>query len=151
MQDLPPNYSSYSNGELLEALGAIDKSQFPERVSEIKAELSKRKTQTEATIKQKPLKNESSHVPNILTKTDGKIVHFIIRVWCIGLIYFPSSRLCEAFTAGTIYVKRHGDMTLAGEPIIFSFEVFKSVAVAVVLIFCFVKNPFSFFNKSGKA
>lgn len=151
MQDLRPNYSSYSNQELLEALEAIDKAQFPERVLEIKAELNKRKNQTGAVVKPISIKNESYNVPNILTKTDGEIVHLIIRVWCLALIYFPSSRLYEAFTEGTIYVRRLGDTTFFDDPIIFSFEVLKSVAGAVVLIFCFAKNPFALFKKSGKA
>lgn len=151
MQDLRPNYSSYSEQELHEALETIDKVRFPDRVLEIRRELSNRENPTNATNKESGSNSKSTNVPNILTKTDGKIFHFIIRVWCLILIYLPASRLYEAYLYGTIYRRRYGDVAFFSDPLTFSLEVLKSVIFAGILIFAFFKNPFSLFKNGEKA
>ncbi|WP_124916998.1 hypothetical protein [Alteromonas flava] len=129
----------------------IDKVRLPDRVIEIKRELSKRENQVKATNKEIVSNSKRNNVPNILTKTDGKIVHFIIRVWCLILIYFPTSRLYEAYLYGTIYYRRYGDIAFFDDPLAFSLEVFQSVLFAGLLIFAFIKNPFSLFKNEEKA
>lgn len=151
MNNFQPNYSTYSVSELKEALESIDKSLFPERVNQIQSELNKRTSKSQMKgdqTKQNEAMGSKPKVPNILTKTDSKIVHFIIRVWCIILFYLPAVDLHEIFTVGTTYARRHGTITFDSDPFIFSIEVLKSVFLAVLLFIGFVKNPMELGKKN---
>ena len=141
MSDLKPDYSSYSVAELNEAKESVDKLQFPERFAE------RGVGNPEATNVQKSAENPVKKVPNILTKTDSKIIHFIIRVWCIILFYLPASDLHEVFMEGTTYARRLGTISYDSNPISFSIEVAKSIVLAGLLIFAFIKNPLALGKK----
>ncbi|MEC8965240.1 MAG: hypothetical protein VX649_13155 [Pseudomonadota bacterium] len=148
MSDLKPDYSSYSVAELNEARETVDKLQFPERFAEIQSELAERGVgNPEATNAQKSAENTVKKVPNILTKTDSKIIHFIIRVWCIILFYLPASDLHEVFMEGTTYARRLGTISYESNPFSFSIEVAKSIVLAGLLIFGFIKNPLALGKK----
>ena len=148
MSDLKPDYSSYSVAELNEARESIDKHQFPERLAEIQSELAQRGVDNpETTNVQKSVKKPVEKVHNILTKTDSKIIHFIIRVWCIVLFYLPASDLHEIFMEGTTYARRLGTISYDSNPISFSIEVAKSIILSGFLIFEFVKNPLALGKK----
>jgi len=148
MSDLKPDYSSYSVAELNEARESIDKLQFPERLAEIQSVLAQRGVgNPETTNVQKSVKNPVKKVPNILTKTDSKIIHFIIRVWCIVLFYLPASDFHEIFMEGTTYARRLDTISYDSNPISFSIEVAKSIILAGLLIFGFVKNPLAWGKK----
>ncbi|MBO1254823.1 hypothetical protein J3L16_03860 [Alteromonas sp. 5E99-2] len=144
MNDFQPNYSTYSYFELKEALESIDKSLFSERANQIQAELDKRTSKSQMVgdhAEQIKATDNKLKTPNILTKTDSKIVHFIIRVWCMILFYLPAVELYEIITVGTTYARRHGTITFDSDPFIFSIEVVKSLIFAVLLVLGFFKNP----------
>jgi hypothetical protein len=152
MNNFQPNYSTYSDSELKEALDSIDKSLFCERTNQIQAELNRRTSKRQIAVEhvtQVKATDNKSKVPSILTKTDSKIVHFIIRVWCVILFYLPAVDFYEIITVGTTYARRHGTITFDSNPLIFSIEVAKSVFLAVLLILGFFKNPMTLGKKNA--
>lgn len=132
---IEPDYKNYSTSELKEAMGSIDRVSYPKRFKTIESELLKR---------QPVVVNEENPAVSIVTKTDGKIVHFIIRLWCVGLFYLPYSDLYEAYFEGTTYTRHHGLITYSSEPILFTIEIGQSIFFAAILILGFIKNPFDY-------
>lgn len=81
---------------------------------------------------------------NIVTKTDSKIVHFIIRVWCLIFMYMPGSDLYRAYTEHVVYYKRRGLISLSEEPSLFWWSVGYDLLLASILIAVIIKNPFDY-------
>ncbi|QHJ10506.1 hypothetical protein FX988_00720 [Paraglaciecola mesophila] len=141
---IEPDYKNYSTAELEEAMGSIDRASYPERFKTIESELLK--SQPVVVNEENPIQEKSIEKPTvpIVTKTDGKIVHFIIRLWCVGLFYIPYNDLYEAYFEGTTYTRHHGLITYSSEPILFTIEIGKSIFFAAILILGFIKNPFDY-------
>ncbi|WP_371189195.1 hypothetical protein [Thalassotalea maritima] len=141
---IEPDYKNYSTSELKEAMGSIDRGSYPERFKTIESELLKR--QPVVVNEENPIQEKSIEKPavSIVTKTDGKIVHFIIRLWCVGLFYLPYTDLYDAYFEGTTYTRYHGLITYSSDPMLFTIEIGKSIFFAAILILGFIKNPFDY-------
>lgn len=145
--DPSPNYSEYSVSELKEALETIDKTRFPDRTAIIENEL---KTRISSLTKSETVLTERNDKSiNAFTSGDAKVAHFIIRLWCVGLFYFPVSKFYAAYQNLPIYKRKIGEITFDSHPVAYSLEIGISFLFAVLLILAFAFNPFKY-KKSRK-
>lgn len=140
--DSLPKYSEYSVNELKEALETIDRTRFPDRGAIIENELNSRNNSF--TINKKVSLTLNDSPINAFTRTDAKVAHFIIRVWCLGLFYLPASKFYAVHPNHPIYDRKLGEITFDSHPIAYSIEIGLSVLLAIVLILAFVFNPFKY-------
>jgi hypothetical protein len=77
---------------------------------------------------------------NIITNTDKKIVHFIIRIWLIIGFVFVGYGLFRAYSEGYVYT-RSGRQYMGEDPIMFWFIVTMQLVLIGIFVFYFFKKP----------
>ena len=77
---------------------------------------------------------------NIITNTDKKIIHFIIRVWClIGFVFFGHS-LYKIIDQGWAPTKM-GRAYIDSSPFQYWFSVQVNCVILIFLVWYFFKRP----------
>ena len=78
---------------------------------------------------------------NMITNTDHKIIHWIIRVWLIIGICFVGYNIFTDIQSGYVYFKYSGKAYRADEPLSFWFMISFQALLIAGMVFYFFKKP----------
>ena len=76
----------------------------------------------------------------LVTKTDQKIIHFILRVWLIIGYWFVGNGLVRAYEFGYVPTKS-GKVYLSEDPFMFWFVVAIQIGLILMFTYLFFKKP----------